>query len=364
MFSILVDFNLTKKIKINKLGIVFRRLTTSEKNMILQQINNIYFKNKKLINYAIKNYESKDEMKLSLDLLKYDDVTRKIVMFCFLGFKSGFTFNTPKRIEKILDQLIIIDYDKTVLLEFIEEKNVTKLISNLLSLYDIYSADIKFNEKVRFDYSFILNDNILNPDEKDYDINLIMNIIAKYQQNKLMKKMVEISEEYLLKLQKFISKLNKDEIRRFLNAIDLLYTEHKMIQNSIISKVTIIEGILINEEEEIKSNYILKAGLIFKHYAKSRSETNNKFIKDFLNYSYEIRSAIIHGNEEKILVIFNKVMQKNKYIKQLVHGNIESYNSKKMQAFLLANMILSLTVRAVIKCWIDHPSIISFMKNK
>ena len=57
-------------------------------------------------------------------------------------------------------------------------------------------------------------------------------------------------------------------------------------------------------------------------------------------------------------------MQKNKYIKQLVHGNIESYNSKKMQAFLLANMILSLTVRAVIKCWIDHPSIISFMKNK
>lgn len=364
MFNILVDFKLTKKIKIDKLGIVFRRLTNSEKNMILQQINKIYFKNKKIINYAIKNYESKDEMKLSIDLLKYDDVTRKIVMFCFLGSKSGFTFNTPKKIESILDQLIIIDYDKKILLDFVEEKNIIKLISNLLSLYDIYSEDIKFNTKVRFDYSYILSDNILNPSEKDYDINLIMNIIATYKENKKMKKMVEISEEYLTKLQKFISKLKKDEIRRFLNTVDLLYTEHTMIQNSIISKVTIIESILINEDEDIKSNYILKAGLIFKYYAKSRSESSNKFIRDFLNYSYDIRSSIIHGNEEKIPAIFNKVMQKNKDIKQLVHGNIENYNDKKIQAFYLANMISFLTVRAVIKCWIDHPSMISFMKNK
>ena len=42
MFNILVDFKLTKKIKIDKLGIVFRRLTNSEKNMILQQINKIF----------------------------------------------------------------------------------------------------------------------------------------------------------------------------------------------------------------------------------------------------------------------------------------------------------------------------------
>lgn len=364
MFNILVDFKLTKKIKIDKLGITFRKLTDSEKNMILQHINNIYFKNKRLINYAIKNYDKKDEMKLSIDLLKYDDVTRKIVMFCFLGEKSGFILNTPKKIDNILNQLIIIDYDEKVLLEYVETKNVVKLISNLLSLYDIYSKDIRFNEKVRSDYTYILSDNILNPFEKDYDINLIMNIVATYQANKQMKKMVEISEEYLLKLQKFISKLNKDEIRRFLNAVDLLYTEHAMIQNSIINKVTIIESILINEDEEIKSNYILKAGIIFKYYVKTQSEANNKFIKDFLNYSYDIRSAIIHGNEEKILDMFNKVMQKNKYIKQLVHGNIENYNSKKMQAFHLANMILFLTVRAIIKCWIDYPSTISFMKNK
>lgn len=364
MFNILVNFKLTKKIKIDKLGIVFRRLTNSEKNMILQHIDNIYFKNKKLINYAIKNYDKKDEIKLSIDLLKYDDVTRKIVMFCFLGVRSGFTLNTPKKIDNILNKLIIIDYDKKVLSEFVETKNIVKLISNLLSLYDIYSKDIRFNEKVRFDYTYILSDNILNPSEKDYDLNLIMNIIATYQENKKMKKMVELSEEYLVKLQKFISKLNKNEIRRFLNVIDLLYTEHAMIQNSIISKVTIIESILINEDENIKSNFILKAGMIFKYYAKTESESNNKFIKDFLNYSYDIRSAIIHGNEEKIPNIFNKIQQKNENIKQLIRGNTEKYNNKKVQAFHLANMILFLNVRAIIKYWIDHPSMISFMKNK
>ena len=134
--------------------------------------------------------------------------------------KDGISINTPAKVKKVFDQLIIIDYDKKILFEYIQEQNVIKLISNLLSLYDIYSKDVNFNEKVRPDYSYILTDNILNPKEENYDLNILLNLLANM--NKKMKKMVELSEEYLLQLKNFFSKLKIEEIRRFLNTIDLL----------------------------------------------------------------------------------------------------------------------------------------------
>lgn len=363
MFNILVDFELTKKIKIEKIGLIFRKLTKKEKNMILKQIDNIYTKNKRLINQCIKKYQSGDELKLSIELLKYDDSIRKIVMFCFLGIKSGFSLNTPSKIQKLLNQVIIIEYDKNIIFEYIEEKNIVKFISNILSLYDIYSKNIYFNTKVRLDYSFILTDNILDPKEKDYDINLITNLLATYKGNNKMKKMTELSEEYLLQLKSFFSKLKKDEIRRFLNVIDLLYSNHLMLQNNIVNNISIAEAILINENEDIKSNYILKAGIILKYYRKKNNNAMNKFIKDFLNYCYDIRSSIVHGNEEKILSIFNSITQKNKNIRDLANLESDNYNSKKIKALSLANTMSFLVVRAIIKYWIDNPFTIIYMKD-
>lgn len=361
MFNILVDFKLTKKIKIDKLGLTFRNLTTKEKKMILDQIDNIYTKNKKLINDCIKKYSSEDELKLSIDLLKYDDKVRQIVMFCFLGIKSGFSFNTPKIINQVLDKIIIIDIKKDVFLEYIDEENTIKVISNILSLYDIYSTDIKFNKKVRLDYSYILTDNILNPKEKDYDLNIVTNVLMSYE-NKAMKKMTELSENYLLQLKNFFSKLTKEEIRRFLNVIDLFYSEHIMLQNKIINNITVAESILIKDNEDIKSNYILKAGLILKHYTNG-SESLNKFIKDYLSYCYDIRSVIVHGNDEKILSIYNTVTQKNKHIKDLAKDNSDTYINKKLKALQLANLMSVIVNRAIIKYWIENPSIVNYLKN-
>ena len=81
MFNILVDFPLTKKINIEKLGITFRNFTKKEKNTILEFIDNIYLKNKKIIQDAIKKYDIKDELKLSIDLLKYDKLSQEVIMF-------------------------------------------------------------------------------------------------------------------------------------------------------------------------------------------------------------------------------------------------------------------------------------------
>lgn len=360
MFNILTDFKLSKKISIDKLGISFRPLSIKEKQMILNKIDNVYTKNKKIINEADKKYTKDDELKLSLDLLKYDDLTRESIMFCFIGKKRGFKFNSLKKINIILDKIIIIETKNDVLCEFIEENNLIKFISNILSLYDIYSSNINFNNKVRLDYSYILNDNILDPKEKDYNLNLIMAVLMSYE-NKMMKT-TELSEEYIIDLKKFFSKLNKDEIRSFLNAIDLFYSNNITVQNRVINNITLAESILIKEGEDIKANYILKAGLILKHYAAGGESINN-FIRIYLNYCYDIRSAIVHGNEEKILNIFNTAIQKNKHLKELAKDDSITYNNKKLKALELASMMSMIVNRAILKYWIENPSMISYLKK-
>lgn len=360
MFNILTSFQLSKKISIDKLGIIFRPLNVKEKQMILNQIDNMYTKNKKIINEVDKKYTKDDELELSMELLKYDDLTRELIMFCFLSKKKGFKFNSPKKINHILDNMIIIETKNDVLCEFIKEDSIIKFISNILSFYDIYSSNIKFNNKVRLDYSYILNDNILNPKEKDYYINLIMTVLMSYE-NKMMKT-TELSEEYLITLKSFISKLNKEEIRRFLNAIDLFYSNNIMIQNRIVNNITLAESILIKEGEDIKANYILKSGLILKQYTAG-GETINSFIRVYLNYCYDIRSAIVHGNEEKILSIFNTAIQKNKHIKDLAKGDQATYNNKKQRALGLANMMSMIVNRAILKYWIENPSMVSYLKK-
>ena len=361
MFNILTNFKLTKKINIHNLGLIFRPLNTKEKQKIVNQIDNIYFKNKKIINDADKKYSKEDELRLSIELSnKYDDITRESIMFCFLSKKGGFKFNSKKKVESLLDNLIIIDIDKNVLNDYIDEENTVKFISNILSLYDIYSSDIHFNSKVRPDYSYILKDNILNQNEKDYNLNLIMTFLMRYD-NRMMKT-TELSEEYIINLKKFTSKLNKGEIRRFLNAIDLFYSSNIMIQNRLVNNITLAESILIKEGEDIKTNYVLKAGLILKYYSKG-GETINTFIRDVLNYCYDLRSAIVHGNEEKIMIIFNKAVQKNDNLKVLLKEEDVTYNSKKLKALGLANTMSMLVNRAIIKYWMDNPSMISYLKK-
>ena len=76
------------------------------------------------------------------------------------------------------------------------------------------------------------------------------------------------------KVGKFVG-ISKDEIRKFLLSIDLLYSKYTMIQNQIINNVMIIEGILINSENSIKQNFTLKTGIILNHYLNTKSNKAN-----------------------------------------------------------------------------------------
>ena len=101
MFDILTNFELSKKISIDKLGITFRKLSKKEKESILNDIDKYNTKNKQSINMYIKKYNYDEDLKLNIELLKYDNITRETIMLCFLGKKQGFKFNSINQINKI-----------------------------------------------------------------------------------------------------------------------------------------------------------------------------------------------------------------------------------------------------------------------
>ena len=365
MFTIVVDFELKKKIELKKIGVTFRKLSIKEKERILKYIDDFFYKKKNSILNFLNNYNFDEEYKLCHDLFECDDITRESVLMCFYAMKAGFNINSKKSIIEILNRSIVITYNTDVLCDFVEEKQIEKVISNLLSLYDIYNDSIEINMKVRNDYSYILKTNILDYGDKCYNQNLLTDIIFSYGKEKKLKKEVCLSEKYLLDLNIFFNSLSKEELRRFFLCLDLLYSSTNMIQSSILNKVTIIESILIGEGEMIEYNFILKAGMILKQYLNFRNRRVNQFIKESLEYSYKVRSAIVHGNEGKIIEIYNKLkQQKRNPLSELLKNESEHYIEKKNEALYVSEALLLLVVRSVFKYWIEYPQHVNYLKGQ
>ncbi len=363
MFGIIVNFELKKKIDIKKIGISFRKLKKQEKENILNTIKKIYHNKKTIIDLS-KKYTSDETLEASLELNDFSKEEERIIMFCFMLIKRGFKFNTAKQVEKTLDRIVVIDCKKDTLDEFIYNSKVSRIVSELLCLYDIYSKNININEKVRSDYKYILDENnFLTEKDEDYSISIIMSLLAKYKDNNMMIKRVELTEDYLKDLRRFINELSKEETRRFLTAIDMMYSNYDNIQNRIVNYVTIVESILISDEHNIKQNYILKGGFIFKQYLNAENIKSNERIKASLAYTYDIRSAIVHGNEEKILDILNTYKNRVNQIGKLINFSSDKYSTKTNQALVIANILSYLIVRAVIKYWIDNPYKVNYLKN-
>lgn len=56
--------------------------------------------------------------------------------------------------------------------------------------------------------------------------------------------------------------------------------------------------------------------------------------------------------------------KKNKYINELINScKDEKYNTRKDKALNVADSISYLAVRATIKCWLEKPSIINYLKE-
>lgn len=366
MMIIETNFKLKTKIEIKKLGITFRKLKKSEKNQILQDLKEKYFNNPYL--------ESAKENDLNLDAYdiektifwtKLDNLDRQICMFNNLLTEDRFKILGYDEVKIRLEKMIVIEYDKSVICEYVDSNRINKFISNLLSLYGIYASPLEMKEKVRFDYTYILDNNLLDKDNEKYFIDLILNYATLYNvegNDERALKFVNISQKYLIDLKKLISKFKKNEIRAFVSSIDLIFMQCSTIENRIINLTSAIEKLLISSEENICRDFILKAGIIIKKYLKHQNNDSNIAIKSLLAFSYNIRSCIVHGNDEKIITYLDNLTKKDKEMIKLYTVENINYMNKITNAYIIAEQMLYLSLRAIIKYWFDYPSELNYLK--
>lgn len=359
MYNILAAFKLKQNISIPKLGLEFRSLTKEEKTKIVMDIDRLYLKNKDSINKFIEENISCSEPEFLLNLFNIEKDLQNFYMLMVHLKKKGYVVNSKKRMLETIDRMIIIECDLNILKDLIDEKKSITFISNILSLYNIYVEPTELKFKARKDYSFILEDNIFDTSDPEYLFNLTLAIMVSFDKvSKIMYKQVELSEDYLNKLAFFISKLDVDEMRRFVMIIDFIFSRADSMQSRILNLSIIIESILIKENQDIRQNFVLKTGIIMK---KSLTKGNNLAIQELLKYSYDIRSCIVHGNEDKAVELLNTLNNKTKYLKDFDVSS--SHKSKKNESFVLAETVLLIHANAVIKYWIDDFSMIRYMKN-
>ena len=280
--------------------------------------------------------------------------------------KKDFKFLTPKELQERLEHLIIIECDENILSEYIEKENITKIISNLLSLYGIYNSPLEFNTKVKTDYTFILESDFINRKRENYYSDLLLNFASSYKsksdkRNSL--KYVSLSDEFLINLKKLVDTFDKKDIRAFISTIDLIYLKTSTLENRIINYTSTIEKLLISSNDTITSNFVLKAGLILKKYLNSDNDKSNETIRKILTFCYDVRSCIVHGNEEKIIDKLDKLLDKDKRLRKICIKDNNSYNNKLFNAYSISSIVLYLVVCSIIKYWFDCPSELKYIKN-
>lgn len=366
MIVIYVDFILSKVIEIERFGLKFRMLNSAEKSMLKSETKKV-FGYKTEIESLIKKYNGSDLY--LIDLYEIKDETRKNILMAGYQMLSGsFVFNSMKKINEIIDHLIVIEVDNSVLYKFIDPNLINKFISNFLSFYSIYSdVDFKNPNLLDRDYSYVLNDKILNKENDFFYLNLFSHIICHYKlendsNKKIYLKKIELSEDFLQRICNFISMLSSNDVVKFFEILDLLFCDKSLVQNKLLNNVTIIESLLINDNDAIQKSFVLKAGLILKNSINATSDITNINVKHMLNFVYNIRSDIIHGNYRKLEDNLNSLTQKVKDIKSVVGIN-ETFKDKRNQAYKIAFLISYFAVVSVLRVWINSYSFVAFLKN-
>ena len=361
MYTVYFDFKLRKKISLKKIGITIRNATLKEKRYIINNINEIICIKDQILEFYNKNKElDETSFEFLLEIQKIEDkYIRHRILEAFGMLKAGFVFNETHKIEEIVNKLVIIETDNLIM-DKNGIKDIKRFVSNILSLNNICESPL-LNKYIilKNDYSLILSDNPLDKNNEYYFHELMISFIFNYSKVEYKSfKEIKTTNNFLKKLEVFINKLDSNGICKFVEIIDLLFCDYTMPQSAIISNVTIVESLIINEKEDIQKAFILKGGIILKKYLVKSS---NDAVSSLLKYAYNIRSDIVHGNYDKILIDLNALNQRTKETKKFIAG-IDSIVGKKNEAYIIALNIAAMLSRATVKYWIENTKDTEFMK--
>ena len=338
---------------ISKLGLTIRKLNEKEKQYFLKRYQKIYDLKRK-INDCIKSYGN-DRLKFRkqrLELENYD------VVIEFLLHEWRFHENKPvfhKCINSLFDKLMVIEIDEEKLKKYIEPEDFHIFLKQFIGLSFIY-------DERRIDAN--RNKPLFIP--KRYNLTAEEEIIVKYLFNDYTTPSAHlfVSSKYLKKhcniMHNFFSNLNADEIFRFIEIIEMYNMINGFKPNLLINNILIIESLVLNDKDkDIAKEFVRKAALFL---ISGDQKYKLKECISILDYLYNVRSDIVHGNTSKLFNDYNKLKESLPYLK---YPNIdrESKMHKKIIIVEFSYEISDYILNDILKLWFLKTDELNFIKK-
>lgn len=353
-------FDISNKLYLSKyFNFYLRNLNSEEENFFFEILKNEY---KKIIKkYGLKNaYEeykivkensTVDYMMKSLKMFSIADYFSlcelKILVRIYLTESNKETYepvmddfktnNISKVLRNYLRRLIVIDYDRELLLEKLKKYDNSKTTEDALIL--------------EFRKSFINFYNYINRVKISYDIYNYRD--SKYNSSilflsKLGKTTFESRNNRNL-VDKFIN-IKDDNFDNFMFIIETFYSENnKSYKKEITDYVTLLEMFVThspstnryNVEDSISKQFVEKISASFSltHSIKNKIDLEN--FKKELKYMYNYRSKLLHGEVLEMNKQLNKFLEIPYYSNRRnndidkdyykIKGIIEKYMSNRLE---------------------------------
>lgn len=338
----LINAKLKSEIELKSFGIKIRNINEVEVEYIKKKIKKLYC-SQKLKNLYEKYIEAKEINSTSKDIEELKEANRTLTNIFDLEEDERRAFYYLDNNDGNVDLSKLRELKKCVIAEVDEEKFkkcfgdleqktvILKILlfANYLKIDDYKNTKVYYSILKEFkDYEHVL--------DNDYDDN---NIEITY-------------------LDKIATALNSKDINfniSFFFIIENLIFNNMSLESKIINLVSVIEKLLIKKGENKQQSFVLKVGILIK----DNMPWSNKKISDVLKTIYEIRSLIVHGEEDKIYE------QKGRVKEIFKEDNLDSLEDKvgvRNEIFLIVASYLEIITRMIINRYIDDTEFCEYIR--
>lgn len=370
MYFIYCEKPIEQKFKINipRFGLTFSSLNNHQSKYIKEQYDEIYSERFKIYKALI--YSDDGVIKFDRNKKKSLEENSKLIDIIQMIYYNRIKPIFHKDVEKLLKHIIVVDVDNNRLNKYIAEEDFRLFIAQFVNLHKLFDQKGTKKQHKQRKYIPYINRKYREktfPDLRD----LTREIIQKYMLNICEQESygcLSVGKsfiQYLMSIGKFINTISNEDVFKFIEIMELFFSNSRLAQNNILNDILIIESLLINRESDsISKEFILKTGIVYKYSKDSKKKRNysNKDLRVILKYLYEMRSIIIHGNTEKIFDNYNKLTMKNNSLNYPKIGKV-SKMQKKIIILKFTEELSYEFVKMVFLYWINNTNKIDFIRN-
>lgn len=356
-YNIILDKPLKQSIEIEKIGITISPLGEEEKNNIISRMDTLFFSPKakrkilKYINLEGARTVNRKEFYDFFDTM--DEIERKVCYMCEKAKRNGCQYN-KRNFNKVINNMVKIECSDNFK-NYINQKYVEYFLNNIFK----FLLYIKEKKTLENSTDFFVSKHIEDCDTVDV-ISLAFKFFNSSPENEIYYPIVELRYEDFYLFKNFINRLSVDRIRDFIIITESLFNSHNVIENKIVSSVSILERLLIKHDTnyDIGKQFSLKIGLLLKEHHKPFEEEDVKK----LTYCYAIRSCIVHGDDKSIVNFPKKYLKINEEeLDKLVIA--EGHYNKRDRAVFLCSFFLEIYMKTPLQQWFYDTEKIEFLKN-